>query len=285
MKTGMIIVSYNDFESVKDLVTNVKDYKTIEKIVIVDNNSNDEVKEKLKKIKFKKVKLIFQKENKGYSSAINTGAKYLIGEFGKCNIIVSNADVIINEEKHIKELLKTLFPKDVAISAPVIFEHDRLNRGWRIPTPKQEILMTLPKLYKKFEQKYRYYKEEHYNEKESEVEVVSGCFFLIKSTVLEDIYFLDENVFLYYEENILAKKLKELNLKSKINNQVVIIHNHSITINKNLNRLGKLKELNKSKIYFAENYNSATEKELKLLKFITKVTEKIIAAKMFITRK
>jgi len=273
MKTGMIIVNYNDFDSTKQLIENVKDYKIIEKIVIVDNNSKKEEQEKLKTIKYKKVKIIFLEENKGYSYAINKGAKYLIGEFGKCNIIVSNADVIIKEEKHIKELLKTLFPKDVAIASPVIFEQGHLNRGWRLTTPKQEILMSIPKLYKKMEKKYRYYKEEHYNEKESVVEVVSGCFFLIKSTILEDIKFLDENVFLYYEENILAKKLQKLGLKTKINNEIIIIHDHSVTINKSLNRLEKLKTLNKSKLYFEENYNNASKKELNILKTITKITE------------
>lgn len=276
MKTGMIIVNYNDFESTSRLIENVKDYKIIEKIVIVDNNSKKEEQEKLKKIKYKKVKIIYQEENKGYSAAINKGAKYLIGEFGKCNIIVSNADVIIKEEKHIKELLKTLFPKDVAIASPVIFEQNHLNRGWKIPTPKQEILMSIPKIYKRIEKKYRYYKEEHYQEKESIIEVASGCFFLIKSTVLEDIKFLDENVFLYYEENILAKKIQKLDLKTKINNEIVIIHDHSVTINKNLNRLQKLKTLNKSKLYFEENYNNASKKELRTLKTILKFSESVL---------
>lgn len=284
MKTGMIIVNYNDFESTSKLIENVKDYKIIEKIVIVDNNSNKEEQEKLKTIKYKKVKIIFLEENKGYSAAINKGAKYLIGEFGKCNIIISNADVIIKEEKHIKELLKTLFPKDVAIAAPVIFEQGHLNRGWRIPSPKQEILMSLPKLYKKMEKKYRYYKEEHYTEKESMVEVVSGCFFLMKSTILEDIKFLDENVFLYYEENILAKKIQKLGLKTKINNEIVIIHDHSVTINKSLNKLEKLKTLNKSKLYFEEYYNNATKKEQNTLKTISKLSESILSLTNLLTK-
>ena len=284
MKTGMIIVNYNDFDSTIRLIENVKDYKIIEKIVIVDNNSRKEEQEKLKTIKYKKVKIIFLEENKGYSAAINKGAKYLIGEFGKCNIIVSNADVIIKEEKHIKELLKTLFPKDVAIASPVIFEQQHLNRGWKNPTPKQEILMSLPKIYKKMEKKYRYYKEEHYKEKEATVDVVSGCFFLIKSTILEDIKYLDENVFLYYEENILSKKIQKLGLKTKVNNEIVIIHDHSVTINKSLNRVEKLKTLNKSKLYFEENYNNATKRELNTLKSILKLSESILVLTNLFTK-
>ena len=273
MKTGMIIVNYNDYDSTIALINNVKNYKVIEKIVIVDNHSSEEEQEKLKTIKHKKVKIIFAEENKGYGSAINIGAKYLIEQFGKCNIIVSNADIIISEEKHIKELLKTLFPKDVGVASPVIVKKNNLNRGWRLPTPKQEILFNIPKLYRYFEKKYRYYKEEHYQEKEATVEVVSGCFFLIKSTVLEEIDFFDENVFLYYEENILAKKLEKIQLKTKINNEVVVIHNHSVTIDKNIQRRRKLKILKESQYYFEKTYNGASKAELFFLKFTGKLTQ------------
>ena len=107
-------------------------------------------------------------------------------------------------------------------------------------------------------------------EKTSIVDVVSGCFFLIKSTVLEEIGFLDENVFLYYEENILAKKLKKLKLKSVINNEVVIIHNHSVTIDKNINRRRKLKVLRNSQFYYEEKYNNASKFELFIMKMFSK---------------
>lgn len=270
MQTGIVIVNYNDYESTFKLVENIKKYKIIEKIVIVDNNSREEEKEKLRTIKHKKVKIIENSENKGYSYAINIGAKYLISLYGKCNIIVSNSDVIIKEEKNIKELLKTLLNKDVAVSSPVIFENGRLNRGWRLTSPKQDILMMLPKVYSFFEKKYRYYKEEHYKDKTSTVDVVSGCFFLIKSTVLEKIGFLDENVFLYYEENILATKLKQLGLKSVINNEVVIIHNHSVTIDKNIKRKNKLKVLRNSQFYYEEKYNGASKFELLIMKMFSK---------------
>lgn len=271
MQTGIVIVNYNDYESTFRLVENIKKYKILEKIVIVDNNSTDEEKEKLRTIKHRKVKIIENSENKGYSYAINIGAKYLISLYGKCNIVVSNSDVIIKDEKHIKELLKTLLNKDVAVASPVIFENGELNRGWKITTPKEDILMMLPKVYSFFEKRFRYYKEEHYMDKESVVDVVSGCFFLIKSTVLEEIDFLDENVFLYYEENILAKKLKQLGLKSVINNQVVIIHNHSVTIDKNVSRKNKLKMLRSSQVYYEEKYNSASKLELFFMKVFSKL--------------
>ena len=37
MKTGMVIVHYNDYESISKLINNIKDYNVLDKILIVDN--------------------------------------------------------------------------------------------------------------------------------------------------------------------------------------------------------------------------------------------------------
>ena len=38
---GMVIVNYNDYETTKRLLDNVKDYKVLKEIVVVDNKSTD----------------------------------------------------------------------------------------------------------------------------------------------------------------------------------------------------------------------------------------------------
>ena len=58
MTTGMVIVHYNDLESLTDLINNVKDYKMLDKIIIVDNNSKKEIKTKLKELTNSKIELI-----------------------------------------------------------------------------------------------------------------------------------------------------------------------------------------------------------------------------------
>ena len=55
MKTGIVIIHYNDIESLKHLVENVENYHVISKIVIVDNNSRKDVKKSLRLITGKKI--------------------------------------------------------------------------------------------------------------------------------------------------------------------------------------------------------------------------------------
>jgi len=276
MKTGMIIINYNDYNSTKKLIDNVREYKVIDRIIVVDNKSTDNSKINLKRLKIDKLKVIYNTENKGYSSAINIGCKALIEEFKECNIIISNADIIINKEDDLKELIKHLNKKDIGVVAPTILERGNLNHGWKNPTPFLEVLLNLPYIHRLIRKKYLYYKDEHYKNETSVVDVVSGCFFLIKSKVLEKINYFDENLFLYYEENVLSKKLEDINKKSIIVNNTMVVHNHSVTIDKNINKIKKYKIQKESQYYFEKNYNDANIIECFFLKVTSYITKLIL---------
>ena len=101
------------------------------------------------------------------------------------------------------------------------------------------------------------YVSRYYNIDFSKVDVVSGCFFLIRKDIFEQIGYFDENIFLYYEENIIAKKISNLNMNIVVNNKVRVIHNHSVSINKTYNKINKFKILAKSQRYYHKNYNDA----------------------------
>ena len=77
MKNCFLIINYNDAKSTNHLINNIKDYKVIDHILIIDNNSNTKDKEKLYSIKDKKIEIIELENNLGYSGAINYGAKYI----------------------------------------------------------------------------------------------------------------------------------------------------------------------------------------------------------------
>ena len=266
MKTGMIIVHYNDYESVKQLIDNIKNYKCIDKVVIVDNNSDLRNKAGIRNLISEKVEVIENSLNKGFSYAINIGAKKLINDLGECKLIISNADIIIEKEIDLVGLLNCLNQEDIGVVAPTVVEGNNLNRGWKNPTPKIDALMNLVYVHRKIRKKYVMYNEEHYNDRISYVDVVSGCFFLMRSNVLESINYLDENVFLYYEENILAKKIKNINKKIMVVNDIRIIHNHSVSIDKNIKKIKKLKLQKQSQVYFQKNYNNANSFQVFMLK-------------------
>lgn len=281
LKTGFLMIHYNDSESVTNLINNIKDYKILDRILIVDNHSNSKEKKKIKELTSKKISIIENKENLGFAAAINIGAKELIKQLGPCNLIISNADIIIHQEEDLQHLVKELQAKNVGMVAPTILENQQLNRGWKNPSPWMDSLLNLPYIHRFLRKKYIFYPDSHYQGKTSIVEVVSGCFFLIQSNTLEKIDFLDDNTFLYYEENIIAKKIQQENLKIIICNDILVIHNHSISIDKNIKKIKKLKLQKQSQYYFQVRYNHANWLEKFLLKATALVSRMMLTVVYF----
>lgn len=283
-KLTIVIVNYNDYPTTKTLIDNIKDYKCLTQILIVDNHSTDNSYKRLKKIENKKITVIRNNKSKSYASGLNLGAKYLIEKYGKCNIIFSNSDIIIKEETDLVKLSKDTDKFNIGVVGPVINEHGALNRGWPLPTPKREILYNLPFVSRYFKKKYSAYKENHYAEELAIVGAVSGCFFLVSSDLLTEINYFDEATHLYYEENILAKKIENTKYQIAIDTTIEVIHNHSVTIDKAESRINKYKILKTSQKYFVEKYLKASKIELFLLWMTNKLSLIILYIRCFIKK-
>lgn len=282
-KLGIVIVNYNDYKTTIKLLENIKDYKILDLIVIVDNNSSDSSIKELKKYASKKVILLENKENKGYASGLNTGAKYINKKLKDCNIIFSNSDIIIKEEADLEKLSNTI-TEDIKVVGPNIIQNTEANKGWILPTIKDEILFNFPLISRKFKKKILY-RDSYYKQDISIVDVVSGCFFMVDGKTLEEVDYFDENTFLYYEENILAKKIKMIFKKEAINNKVSVIHDHSITIDKNIKKINKYKILKESQKYYVEKYLKANKFQLLLLYLTNKLSLLILYIRCYINKK
>lgn len=254
MKTAIIILNYNDYKTTIDMINQIKDYKVLDHIIIVDNNSTDSSFKELKKYEKNNIEVIKTDNNKGYAYGNNFGIKYAINNYKVDNIIISNPDIIIDEET-IKDLIKQLKYNNVSLIAPLINEKGIISRGWRLPTLKDDLLSNI-NYFHKYAAKNMEYNEEQFKNKLTEVEVVKGCFFLIKAKVLQEIDYFDENTFLYYEENILGKKLKNKGYKSYIFKDKEVIHDLSVSVDKSFKSLKKYKILKKSQRYYEKKYNN-----------------------------
>ena len=161
MKTGFLIVNYNDYETTNKLLENIKNYSCLDMIVVVDNNSTDSSYENLKKQETEKIKIIKNSSNEGYGSGINFGSKYLINKLKECYIIVSNPDIVIYKEEDIIKLINS-FDESTAMVGPVIKEHQGLNRGWKVPTPIQDAILNIAFIHRYLRPKMLFYKDSYY---------------------------------------------------------------------------------------------------------------------------
>lgn len=266
MKNGMVILNYNDSENTILLLEDIKKFKVLDAIIIVDNKSTDDSLKVLKKYETKHIKVVAAKENRGYAAGNNVGIRYLLKHYDIDNIIISNPDIIVREEDIIA-LVKDLERKDIALIAPNIKEPKGISRGWHLPTFLSELVANIP-YFHYLEQKILGYDDNAYQTKLTEVEVVKGCFFIIRKEAFLKINLFDEHTFLYYEEAIIGKKLKELGLKTYVDNEVVVIHALSQSVDKSINRIQKLKIIKESQYYYEKYINQMDVFKLGLLRFM-----------------
>lgn len=266
MKNCLIIINYNDYKSTKHLVDNVVDYNNIDRILIVDNNSKEEEKNLIKSIKNKKIEKIFNDDNIGYSAAINIGAKYLEDKYGNCNLIVSNSDIVIMDEKDLTTLIDLLSFEKVGLVVPSLMERGKMNRGWKDVSPRLDFMLGIPIVREFIPDNVMYYDKDYYSADYSFVDNSSLAFFLITSENLKKIGYMDEKVFLYYEGPILCKKIRDNDLMIVISNKVNIKHLYSRSVDKVISSASKYKLFKDSQIYYHSTYHEISKRNLIMLK-------------------
>ncbi len=263
MKVAEIIVNYNDVEDTEKYVKSISNFSIIDRIVVVDNLSTTEnAYSRLKQLENSKIKVIKSEKNGGYNYGNNFGIKYLKSLNENYDYyIISNPDIDISQDA-IKHCLDEIEKDEkIAIIAPRMFnkENKPIRRSsWKIRTFLLDVVHSTRFLEILFYKILRNgeYSIKDYEKKLLEVEVISGAFFIIKSEVLEKIDFFDENVFLFYEEDVLAKKILKENYKTVCLTNEKFVHYESQTIGKTFSYYKKMLQMYKSKMYYHENYNN-----------------------------
>lgn len=262
MKTAVIIVNYNDIQSTVEYVNKIKEYNIIDKIVVVDNLSTTiGAFEKLKELENEKVYVIQSDKNGGYNYGNNFGIRFLEDKKEQYDyFVISNPDIDIEEKAIINSLEVLKENSDIAVVAPRMLNKDKnpiRRSAWKLRTFGLDVIHSTRFLEILFYKKLRAgeYLEKDYKNEKLEVEAISGAFFIIKNEILKEIGLFDENVFLFYEEDILAKTLKDKNYKTISLNSENFIHYESQTIGKTFSYYNKVKNLYKSKMYYQIKYN------------------------------
>lgn len=275
MKLAVIVVNFNDEKDTLKYVKEITEYDVIDKIVVVDNHSTTtDCFEKLQTLKNDKVDVIRSERNGGYSYGNNFGIKYLEDQGLEFDYYaVSNPDIEISREA-IKETLSFLEEnKNVGVAAPKMIDSKdkRIRRcSWRFRTFGRDVVHSARILellcYKVL--KDGEYKEEDYKKDSLQVDCISGAFFIIRKNVYHEIGKFDENVFLFYEEDILARKLQEKNYLTYSLNNVYFKHYESQTIGKTFSYYKKVKELYASKMYYHKTYTNINAFQVLIFKIL-----------------
>lgn len=211
VKVSIIIVYYSKTQVLFSLLDSIykANSKTSFEIVIVDNSKHN-IQKKLKS-KYRKAKYLKSPENLGYAAGNNLGARVSRGEY----LFILNPDTIVY--KNTIDLLVAFLKKNNkrAIVAPSLIdksgnEYSQIDSKALTPVRGIIRLSLLNKLIPLSE--------------DGEVEVVAGSAFMIRKSVFEKVGGFDENLFLFFEENDLCKRVREAGYKIAINPKSRVRH-------------------------------------------------------------
>ena len=268
-RIACIILNYNDYKTTEILVNHIKDYNSIDNIIIVDNCSTNDSFDRLQKYNSNKIKIIKTPMNNGYGAGNNFGLLYSRDQLG-CDIaIIANPDVLFSE-LFVSECAEFIVNNsDVAIATGVMLNADNnivQENVWKLPSAFMEVV-DASSILKRLLSSSKYESNELLSNSNYEyVDVVSGSLFVVDSSKFIEVGLFDEDIFLYGEEDIIAIKMKKFGYYSVRLKSINYNHFHSTSINTEFKKMfSRRKLMVKSKKIILRKYYSLTKWKLFLL--------------------
>jgi hypothetical protein len=222
--TASLVVYHNSKEDIKKVIDSFLGYGSTSILFIVDNSADNSLKELCGNTR---VIYIFNNANVGFGAAHNIA-------FKKAERLESEYHILLNPDVYFKSsIIKDLIDKaesdgSIGLLMPkIVYPNGETQHLCKlIPSPKDLILrrfIPFKKIKKRLENKYelRFFS---YNE-EAEIPILSGCFMVIRTSVLKTVNAFDERFFMYLEDVDLCRRIGEISTLLYYP-KVEIVHNY-----------------------------------------------------------
>lgn len=277
MKVMAIILNYNSFEDSIHCAKLLKKQENVELLItIVDNASNDSGIEDLRMFcKENDVILVESGVNKGFSAGNNMGLKKAT-EY-KCQYaMIINPDVEIRDADYVLRSVKVMEQdSDIAVLGTNIInmegQHQNPMREARF---LEEVLWPIVIMRNKIKKSLPFIKD---YSKSGYCEKVTGCCFFVDMSFMEKIEYIDDNVFLYCEEPILAATVKREGKKEYYLHSLTAYHMHQNSEKGNV--VVRLERFFESRKYYLEKYSNYGKIKLAIVKASLNLQKKVTISK------
>lgn len=229
---GIVMLNYNGWQLSVDCIESIENTTKIEhRIYLVDNAStvipSEEIEQRINN--FQNVIFIRNNNNRGYAAGNNIGILKAMKD--GCNeILITNNDVVFSKDciDGLQDFL--IKNSDVGIVGPKVYLPDgrlqEINMGCEMSLKGKYLYLLRKTPFKSLGRSFLrdFHAEKMDLNKPFQVFGVSGCCFMISKECVQYLYPLDENTFLYEEENIIANKINKLGKKVIYYSPLTIVH-------------------------------------------------------------
>lgn len=225
MDVSIIIVNWNTKELLQNCLTSIYEqagdvsYETI----VVDNGSTDGSVDMVK-AGFPQVVLIANTENRGFAAANNQGIGIAKGGY----VLLLNSDTIVLDNA-IGQVVSFAdsHPESAVVGCRVLNPDRSLQQTCFMFPSVANMLLSSTYLYKLFPKSKLFGRERMTwwdRSNMREVDVVTGCFMLVRRGAIEQVGMMDEQFFMYGEETDWCYQFKQAGWKVMFTPSAEIIH-------------------------------------------------------------
>lgn len=212
---SIIFPTFNGWQDTKECLESIArfDYpKDKIEIIVVDNASTDETVEKI--LRYKDIKILRNKENLGFSRAVNLGVRKSKGEY----LLITNNDVIF-DKNYLRILVEFLEIEPLAgiVGGKVYYTHPRGKIAFA--GARFNFYTGLLRLGK-------------YPDQICQTDWVSGCNMLLRRQVWRQISGFDEKFFFYFEDLDLCLRAKRAGWKIIYHPKAILFHREGAAIDR-----------------------------------------------------
>lgn len=222
---SIIIVNWNTCGILRDCLKSVFDQTqdiTFE-VIVIDNASSDDSVQMVKS-EFPQVILIENNDNRGFAAANNQGMQVAEGRY----VLLLNSDTIVLDGAIQKTLaFADQHPEAAVVGCKVLNPDMSLQPTCFMVPSLSNLFLSSTYLYKIFPRS-RFFGREQMSwwnrDNIREVEVVTGCFMLVRKEAIAQVGMMDESFFMYAEETDWCYRFKIAGWKLLFTPDAEIIH-------------------------------------------------------------
>lgn len=225
MDVSIVIVNWNTRDILRNCLRSIYEQagEVNFEVVVIDNGSTDGSVQMVKN-DFQQVILIENSRNRGFAAANNQGMKISRGRY----VLLLNSDTLVLEQAVAKMVYFADKHPEAAVFGCRILNPDRtLQRTCFMFPSIINLLLSSTYLYKLFPRN-RFFGRERMTwwdrQDMKEVDVVTGCFMLVRRKAIEQVGMMDEQFFMYGEETDWCYQFHKAGWKVMFTPEAEIIH-------------------------------------------------------------
>ncbi len=254
-KLGIVTINFNTEDLLERLIQSLLAQTFDNWVMVIVNNSESDttIKKVIGKYDKDRIRLLSINKNIGYSRGNNAGFEYLYDNVlinDDERVLFTNEDIVIDNSRFLEESLRRFKetgssfwgPKVINTDGSLMMPHLKKSNYLKCllhlgNNGTMDRILGIGKNVKKINHPF-------------EVFLINGAFFICNAADFIKVDKLDENTFIYYEEELLYRKVADNGLKVIYDPTLSVLHEHSASVKKSFSVLNKKRFVYDGELYF-----------------------------------